>query len=98
MADFNFVVLPHLLNPSFLYGLVGGFSIAWLFLKSRFKMHRENTVLSPEYSSTCGEVGCRSMIVKLTCIVCGKDINYKLPCFSLSEMIVSNWFSLFEQT
>jgi hypothetical protein len=101
MAVIDLVGLSQLLNSSFLYGLVGGFSIAWFLLKNRIKMKEESTALSPEYYDTCDKVGCIAAIncvLRLTCIVCGKYIYYKVPCFSLPEMIVSSWFSSFEQT
>jgi hypothetical protein len=63
MAVFNWGILFPAVNSSLVYGFFGGISIAWFFLKSRFRIHGGNTVLSPENFSTCGEVGCMAAVV-----------------------------------
>jgi hypothetical protein len=62
MAVINFAVLSELLNSSFLYGFIGGFSVAWVLLKSRTKMHEESTVLPSKYYA-CDEVSCIAAVV-----------------------------------
>lgn len=102
MEIFNSGILFRAINSSFLYGFLGGISIAWFFLKNRFRIHGENTVFSPENSSTCVEVGCMAAVVfsSKSAFVFRNDINYKLLCFSPSDLVKidSSWLSLFEQT
>lgn len=70
MAVFNLGILSQVINSSFLYGFLGGISVAWVFLKSRLRIHGENTVLSPECAPTCFEpVGYGEDSFKLALIV-----------------------------
>lgn len=60
---FNDQSLVRAMNSSFLMGVLGGVSLAWFFLKIRYKIHGGNTVFSSENSSTCGEVSCMIAVV-----------------------------------
>jgi hypothetical protein len=61
MADVNLGFLSHVINSTFISGLVCGVSIAWLFLKIRSKVLPENSEFSPKVTSTFSEVSCFRM-------------------------------------
>lgn len=84
---FNDGSLVRAINSSFLMGVLFGVSLAWVFLKSRYKIRGENTVFSSDDSSTCGEVSCMTAVVFYSkSALCFGRILITVYCVSAVQM------------